>query len=360
MLSPIKRLAYRKFREYETKLHELNYLFWECTTRCNLRCLHCGSDCSKNSAFSDMPLEDFLSAIDTIESTPPHFTVVLTGGEPLLRKDIEICGREIRKRGMHWSLVTNGYLYDKQKHISLLNAGMGALTISLDGLEVSHNWLRNNKHSFKRADEAIGLAANASRLNFDVVTCVNKHNYNELPLIHDYLISKGVKAWRLFTITPIGRAKNNSDLFLSDAEFKGMLEFISIRRKEKVMNIQFSCEGYVGKYEMKVRNNFFFCRAGINIGSVLIDGSISACPNIDRTFAQGNIYADNFYHVWQTRYALFRDRNWTKKGTCAACKDYRDCLGNGLHYWHGEKKNVLICHKVIAERTLRNCRVNSP
>jgi len=344
MLESVKRIAHNKFRESEIKRHELSYLFWECTTRCNLNCLHCGSDCYKDSSYKDMPLEDFLSAIDTIESYPENFIVVLTGGEPLLRKDIEQCGREIRKRGMRWSLVSNGYLYDKQKHISLLNAGLGALTISLDGLEKSHNWLRNNKNSFAKVDKAIEYAVSSSRLNFDIVTCVNKRNFHELPLIYDYLISKGVEAWRLFTIVPIGRAKDNQDLFLTDNEFVEMLEFISTGRKDKSIDIKFSCEGYVGKYESRVRDSRFFCRAGINIGSILIDGSISACPNIDRTFIQGNIYQDNFYNIWQTKFDLFRNRSWTRRGKCADCKDYRDCQGNGFHYWHGEKDSVLVCH----------------
>jgi len=139
MLSGIKRFAFRKFRESETRLHELNYLFWECTTRCNLNCIHCGSDCSKDSSHRDMLLSDFLSALDTIKKPQKNLTVVLTGGEPLLRKDIEKCGFEIRKRGMRWSMVSNGQLYDKEKHISLLNSGMGALTISLDGLENKQN-----------------------------------------------------------------------------------------------------------------------------------------------------------------------------------------------------------------------------
>ncbi|MBP1664392.1 MAG: radical domain protein, partial [Bacteroidetes bacterium] len=139
MVSILKQALFRKFKKSEAKYHELNYLFWECTTRCNLNCRHCGSDCSKDSFYKDMPLDDFLKALDTIQTPSENFTVVLTGGEPLLRKDIEICGREIRKRGMRWSMVSNGYLYDNEKHISLLNAGLGALTISIDGLESSHN-----------------------------------------------------------------------------------------------------------------------------------------------------------------------------------------------------------------------------
>ena len=345
-----RKKSFQRFKKAETKIHELNYLFWECTSRCNLNCLHCGSDCSKDSSFEDMPLSDFLSALDTIESKPGNFTVVITGGEPLLRKDIELCGREIRKRGVRWSIVTNGYLYDRERHISLLNAGIGALTISLDGLEATHNWLRNTRNSFLKVDNAIDLAVSSSRLNFDIVTCVNRRNINELQPIYDYLIRKGVKAWRLFTIVPIGRAKNNPDLLLKDFQFRELMDFISLKRKEKSIDIKFSCEGYVGKYELKVRDSFFFCRAGINVGSVLIDGSISACPNIDRAFSQGNIYTDNFNEIWKTKYQSFRDRSWTKTGQCEKCSDYLYCQGNGLHNWQKNKENVLICHNEKIEK----------
>jgi radical SAM enzyme (rSAM/lipoprotein system) len=353
MFSTIKRIGFRKFRESEVKLHELNYLFWECTARCNLNCLHCGSDCSKNSSYKDMPVEEFLAALDTIHEPAPNFTVVFTGGEPLLRKDIEWCGREIRKRGMRWSLVSNGLLYDKERHISLLNAGMGALTLSLDGLENSHNWLRNNESSFHKVVHAIELAVGSSRLNFDVVTCVNNRNIGELAQIRDLLIQKGVSSWRLFTIIPIGRAKNNADLSLTDGQFVELMDFITDSRKSKAIEVKFSCEGYVGQYELKVRDSYYFCRAGINIGSILIDGSISACPNIERSFSQGNIYEANFYNVWQTKFEPFRNRSWTKTGQCATCRDYHDCLGNGFHNWHGDKQDVLVCHNKKIEKSTK-------
>lgn len=353
MISSLKKYAFRNFKKVETKQHELNYLFWECTTRCNLNCLHCGSDCSKDSFFPDMPIEDFLKAIDTIETIPNNFTVVFTGGEPLLRNDLEICGKELRKRGFKWSIVSNGHLYDKHRHISLLNAGIGALTISLDGLEESHAWLRNSKSSFNKVVNAIELAASSSRINFDIVTCVNQKNIKELRQIKDLLISKNVKAWRLFTIIPIGRAAKNSDLLLTDNQFLELLDFIKVQRNNNAIDIKFSCEGYVGKYEPYVRDSYFFCRAGINIGSILIDGNISACPNIDRTFSQGNIYKDNFFEVWQNKFEPFRNREWMKVGQCEKCDEYKDCQGNGFHNWHGEKKNVLVCHNEKIKKTTK-------
>lgn len=346
----IKKLLFRKFKKLETKVHELNYLFWECTTRCNFNCLHCGSDCSKDSSFPDMPLQDFLKALDTIKHRSKNFTVVLTGGEPLLRKDLENCGMEIRRRGFMWGMVSNGYFYDEEIQNTLQNVGLSSLTISLDGLEDSHNWLRNTEKSFEKVDKAIIIAASSKKINFDVVTCVNQRNLNELSSLYKYLISRGVKSWRLFTIAPIGRSKENPELFLSDSQFKEMLDFIKDKRKTKGIDIKFSCEAYVGNYELKVRDTFFFCRAGINIGSVLIDGSISACPNIDRSFSQGNIYSDNLFEIWQNKFIPFRDRNWNKVGICKNCSEYKDCIGSGLHYWHGNKTSIQVCHnKVITE-----------
>jgi radical SAM enzyme (rSAM/lipoprotein system) len=352
MYKILRKNAFHRFRATETRNHLLSYLFWECTTRCNLNCLHCGSDCSKDGSVEDMPLKDFLSALDTIEKRSDNLIVALTGGEPLLRKDIELCGREIRKRGMRWGMVTNGYLYDEERHIKLLNAGLGALTISLDGLEDTHNWLRNTKNSFAKTDRAISLAASSPRLNFDVVTCVNKRNLQELPAIYEYLKGKGVKAWRLFTVAPIGRAVNSQDLFLTDPQFKEMLDFIILKRKLKSLDVKFSCEGYVGSYELKVRDSYYFCRAGINIGSILSDGSISACPNIDRSFSQGNIYRDNFYEIWQNRFQPFRDRSWTRTGKCEGCTDYPECQGNGLHNWQNHGKDMLVCHNAKIKKAM--------
>ena len=339
---------FRLFRDNEARVHELNYLFWECTTRCHFHCRHCGSDCSVQSREKDMPLEDFLRALDTIPPThrPRDFTVVLTGGEPLLRPDIVEAGREIRRRGFGWGMVSNGWLYDEPMQQRLLEAGMGVLTVSLDGLEASHDWMRGMPGSYRRVLRAIGLFAREPRLNADVVTCVNKRNISELPQMYDLLEGMGLKQWRLFTIIPIGRAAADPDMHLTDTEFVELMEFIKGKREEGgPMQVTFSCEGYLGRYEEKVRPVRAFCHAGVNIASVLIDGRICACPNIDRDrFSQGNIYEDNFYEVWETRFQPFRDRSWARTGRCAGCKEWKNCLGGGMHNWHGDTGEALQCH----------------
>ena len=339
-------LLFRLFRDNETRVHELNYLFWECTTRCQLRCRHCGSDCSMIKGEKDMPLEDFLRALDTIPAThrPKDFTVAITGGEPLLRPDLAEAGAEIRRRGFGWGMVTNGWGYDEAMHEKLMASGMGSVTVSLDGLKATHEWMRGVPESFDRAVRAIGIVAAEPRLNADVVTCVNRRNLSELPALHQLLSDLGVRQWRLFSVIPIGRAAGEPEMSLSNGEFVSMMEFIQTKRQEGgPLKVSFSCEGFLGRYEEQVRDIRYFCRAGINIASILIDGRICACPNIDRDqFSQGSIYTDNFYEVWEKRFIPFRKREWTKKGSCAECKNWRNCLGNGMHNWHGGK--LLQCH----------------
>ena len=341
-------LLFRLLRDNEIKVHELSYLFWECTTRCNLSCRHCGSDCSIASREKDMPIEDFLRAVDTIpaKERPKNFLVVLTGGEPLLRPDIEEVGRAISGRGLMWSMVSNGWFYDEAMHARLMGAGMRALTISLDGLKESHDWMRGRPGSYERALRAISVMSAEPRLTSDVVTCVNRRNLSELPEIFRTLEGVGARQWRLFTIIPIGRAAKDPDMVLTPAELRSMMDFITEKRLEGGrMKVTFSCEGYVGPYEEKVRDYRFFCHAGINIASVLIDGRICACPNIDRDlFSQGNIYADNFWEVWEHGFLPFRHREWAQKGPCAGCSQWRNCLGGGMHNWHAPAHEVLQCH----------------
>ena len=335
------------FRKKETQLHELDYLFWECTQRCNLNCQHCGSDCTASSLYKDMPFEDLLKAIEPLEKRFKRnsILVVITGGEPLVRADLADCGRQLRNHGFLWGIVSNGFAYDSTRHGELMNAGLCSITFSLDGLRETHDTFRKRQGSFDRALNAIDLVANEkSPLAYDVVTCVSPMNINELETIKQLLIEHHVKAWRFFTIEPIGRAAKDPNLQLSDQQFRQLMDFIVATRREGMIDAKFSCEAYVGPYERKVRDWYYFCRAGITIGSILVDGSISACPNIDRRFAQGNIYHDNFLDVWENRFQRFRDRSWMKTGPCASCEVYKNCLGGAMHLHRKDADEILMCH----------------
>ncbi len=364
-----KYSIFRIYKKSVIKKHELNYLFWECTLRCNLNCLHCGSDCLKLSDTPDMPAKDFIKVLDDIKEKNPvkNLTVCITGGEPLLRDDLENTGREIIARGYNWGLVTNGMLLTHQRFLSLINAGMRSISFSIDGFEKEHTFLRINLQSYKKVCEAIALAANfqkqhGNRLIFDVITCVHSKNLDILPQLRDDLIERGVKQWRIFSIFPEGRADKN-DLSLTKEEYKKLMDFIVETRsykdsKGRSIHLNYSCEGWLGKYELKARDYFFFCRGGVNVGSVMCDGSISACLSVrGKDFIQGNIYGQtagntpenrqvcvSYMDIWNTKFQNARNRDWTKKGKCKTCKQWKKCMGNGLHLYHDMKSEPAHCN----------------
>lgn len=356
-LSLRQRIAlnlHRRIRHNSAQIHELNNLFWECTLRCNMNCRHCGSDCKQSTMSPDMPAKDFFKAIDDI--TPhvdPHKTfITFTGGEALVRQDLEEVGLELYRRGFPWGVVTNGFLLNESRLDSLLRAGMHSITVSFDGFEDDHNWIRRNDKSFERADKAIKLLVQTPDLVWDIVTCVNPRNYGRLEDFKEYLISIGVRDWRLFSIFPMGRAAENPELQLSDEQFRGLFEFIKKTRTEGRIHANYGCEGFLGSYEGEVRDYYFHCRAGVNVASVLCDGSISGCTSIRSNFHQGNIYKDNLWDVWQNRFEKYRDRSWTKerktedgeeKTRCADCGMWKYCEGSGMHLYNDDGE-LLFCH----------------
>lgn len=295
-----KRIAlelFRSIKKNRAKLHELRTLFWECTLRCNVSCRHCGSDCHVSASVPDMPVEDFLKVIDDITPyvEPNKVLVIFTGGEALVRKDIEKCGLELYRRGYPWGIVSNGYLMTRERLDSLLASGLHSATISLDGFEEAHNWLRRNPKSFEKALNAICMLA------------------------------------------------EEKDLQLTNEQFTWLMNFIRFCRKEGKIHVSYGCEGFLGNYEAEVRDSIFQCNAGINTASVLADGAISGCPSIRANFHQGNIYKDDFIDIWNNEFKPYRNRQWAKKGECADCKMFRYCEGNGMHLYDDEG-NLLVCH----------------
>lgn len=324
----------RKLQDEAVREHRLDTLFWECTLRCNLACRHCGSDCTASPDYRDMPAEDFFRVLDN-QITPHVDThkvfVILSGGEVLVRRDLEKIGLSLYRREYPWGIVTNGLALDARRFDSLLASGLHAMTVSLDGFEPQHTYIRQNPRSFEHAVEAVRMAAAEPSIAFDVVTCATPALMPRLDEFKEFLISLGLKSWRIFTIFPSGRAANDASLQLSREQFVELLEFIKRTRKEGRIHVNYACEGFLGGYETEARDTFYECRAGVGVASIRIDGSISGCTSIRADYNQGNIYKDDFWDVWQNRFEPFRNREWMRKDECGECKMFRYCRGGGMH-----------------------------
>ena len=197
--------------------------------------------------------------------------------------------------------------------------------------------------TFTYASQAIKILAGERSIAFDVVTCVNQRIFPKLNEIKEYLISMGLKRWRIFTVFPVGRAATDPELQISNEQYRRLMDFIVATRKEGRIHLSYGCEGFLGPYEGKVRDHLFSCQAGLSIASVRIDGSISGCTSIRSHFDQGNIYKDDFIDVWENRFGSFRNHSPFRTGECADCKWWKWCLGNGMHL-RDEQGKLILCN----------------
>jgi radical SAM enzyme (rSAM/lipoprotein system) len=349
----LRSIVHPLYKSLETDIHPLRYLFIEITQKCNLHCRHCGSDCTKDARLPELTTKQWSDFFEKLAAdfSPEDLVLVITGGEPFCAPAFPSLLAKISSLGLRWGMVTNGYALTPGNIREILRHRISSITVSVDGLEISHDWLRGRKGSFARAEAGLRRLASAGIPFLDVVTCVHPGNLRELDDIKALLVSLGVKHWRLFSIFPKGRAAANRELLLGAEDTRRMLDWIARQRKATPrdrISINFSCEGYLPKeIDEKVRDEPYFCRAGINIGSVLCDGSISACPNISRSLVQGNILTDDFRKVWEEKFEPFRNRDWMRKGPCKTCPEWKRCRGNSMHLWDDEKQQTVFCYHAL-------------
>jgi radical SAM protein with 4Fe4S-binding SPASM domain len=345
----IKSKSHNYYKKLEIKDHNLLYLFLEITRKCNLSCLHCGSDCKSDVKSPELTGESWLKIIDYIaDNYSKELCFVITGGEPLVHKDLLKITQHIKKKNRRWGMVTNGLIFNELIFSELIKNGLYSITFSLDGTKDSHNKLRNNSHSYDRVLNALDIIGNSSLRFKDVVTCVYPDNLHQLDEIAEILIEKNITSWRLFRIFPSGRAYNNPITQLTFKQTQELLNWIRINKKlyaKKGLTINLSCEGWL-PYELdkKVRDEAFFCRSGINMASVLADGTITGCSNNRETFFQGNILKDDFSFVWENRFKDLRDRKWISETICNDCEHIKKCMGSSIHLWEMGEKAPKFCY----------------
>jgi radical SAM protein with 4Fe4S-binding SPASM domain len=346
-IDALRQRAWRGYKRLETKAHQLRYLFFEVTRRCNLACLHCGSDCSHEASMPEMTLASWISIMDYVKAYWNPF-IVLTGGEPLVRSDLCELTAALARRQLIWGMVTNGLVLDQAIFDTMVGNGLSSITLSLDGDRASHQYIRRHPLAYDRALAAMKLIG-ASSLRFkDVVTCVYPGNLDLLETLADQFLDNGMNSWRLFRIFPKGNAARHPELILDYAQSWALVEWIRDHRalyKRRGLDVSFSCEGYLPfALDRQVRPDPFFCRAGINIASILSDGTISGCNNNGPQYYQGNVAVDDFHTVWENGFAEYRDRSWMRTGLCADCGQWPDCQGGSIHLRDKTAEDPQFCY----------------
>ena len=323
----------------------LQYLFWESTLRCNLGCLHCGSDCVRNDSTREAELdgEVIKRELRSIAKSysPWSITFAIIGGEPLVREDIIGVGAYAAELGFNWGITTNGMLLTADMIRRLKEARLSTISVSFDGIEADHDALRNCKGSHKIVKTAISrLLDDRFFSKFDVICCVSKINIERLDEFMEEAISLGIPVFSR------GRASKNNGLMLEKSDYLRMLEFIKKQREtRKGIKVYLSEEGYWGpEWECVVRDGFHYCASGVQIGSILHDGKVTGCPSVSRQFIEGNIKETPFVEIWKNKFARYRsDREKAFAEKCSGCEHWVLCEGGGFHLLDQENASDSFC-----------------
>lgn len=301
------------------------YVGWDCSRVCNLNCEHCGA--KKEKYTKELETEEIKKVIDQISKMGSKYFEV-TGGEPLLRKDLLEVFEYAKSKGLKTSLATNGFLIDKD-NVSKISQVFDIFQISLDGPEKIHNEIRGNKFAFKKVIRAVELLKKSDKNPYLTISSViTSHNFPYLEEMAKIISKLNVDLWKIITLMPIGKAKNNKKLFLSKDQFHNLLKFAQKNAKRYKIQLAENM-GHLGKYETKARSLPFLCPIGLLTLCIGVDGNIRGCPeqpDIPR-FQEGNVLKEDISSIWQKGFKKYRDLDLVKNEECQKCRYKNDCRG---------------------------------
>ena len=302
------------------------YVFWDCTRRCNLRCLHCGA--VKERYDHELTTDQIKGILDQLAEQKVRMFAA-TGGEPLLRKDLPDVLSHARRRGLRTGIASNGFLIDRMAAQWIRDFEVYSVQISLDGLEQTHNLIRGNDESFARAVRALELLRERDIPVLSVATTVTTGNIHEIEGLKQVLLRMGIGLWRLAALMPIGRAQE-SDLFLDGQQLARLLTYVK-ENSSKRLRIYFAENlTYLANWEKGIRRGPLICPIGFTACCIGVDGSVRGCPEQPDTDEnrEGSLLEQPFGEIWQKGFRRYREREILRLDTkCAACRSKNDCYG---------------------------------
>ena len=353
-LAAVKTSHLEKLADYTRVLYrapELRKLFFELTLQCNERCFHCGSSCSPGTLTPDeLSREEWFTIIDQVAADfdISRMQLCITGGEPLLNRDFFDIMGYAHERGFRWGMTSNATLITPEVAARLAEVGMGTISVSIDGLRDTHDALRGLAGGYDRAMAGIQNLIDVGAFNaVQVTTVVNHGNIDQLDELFAIMDGIDIDSWRVINLEPIGRALTRPDLMLTRDDYVRLFEFIREKRRAGYP-VEYGCTHYLGlEYEAEVREWYWLCNAGVYTASIMANGDIGACLDIERRpeVIQGNIRTDRLLDVWNNRFELFRRDLSELNDECRVCEHARFCRGDAHHSWEYDASRPLVCFK---------------
>ncbi len=315
----------------------LRVLAWEVTRRCNLSCVHCRAGAEDHLYPGEMDTGQALAFLDELAQWAQPI-VILTGGEPLLRKDIYEIAAHGTGLGLRMVMAPNGTLLSDESARKAVEAGIARISVSLDGATAeSHDRFRGQEGAFEGALQGIEAARRAG-LEFQVNTTITPQNLDRMEDIHRLVRDLGAAAHHVFLLVPTGRGRRmaglealeyeqtlnwfydqrSPDIHLKATCAPHYYRILRQRAKEEGKKVTFESHGL----EAVTRG----CLGGIGFAFVSHVGQVQPCGYLE--LAAGNLKEKSFKEIWEES-PLFADlRDYSKyEGKCGECEYVRVCGG---------------------------------
>ncbi|KYC37668.1 heme biosynthesis protein [Scytonema hofmannii PCC 7110] len=356
--------------------HRKSYAVWEITLKCNLACSHCGSRAG-NARSEELSTEEALDLVRQMAEVGIK-EVTLIGGEAFLRPDWLEIAKAISEAGMLCGMTTGGYGISLETAGKMKAAGIRTVSVSIDGLEETHDRLRGRKGSWKYAFKTMSHLREVG-IAFGCNTQINRLSAPEFPCIYECIRDAGARAWQIQLTVPMGNAADNADILLQPHELLDiypMLARVARRAYQEGVQLQAGNNiGYYGPDERLLRgrgseHEFSFwqgCGAGLSTLGIEADGAIKGCPSLPTTaYTGGNIRERSLYDIIENSAELRLNLGaGTPEGTkhlwgfCKTCEYAELCRGGcswTAHVFFDRRGNNPYCHHralVHEERGLR-------
>lgn len=321
--------------------NQLRLVFWETTTSCNLKCVHCRASAVADRSPQELTYEQSCDLLSEIASFARP-VIVLSGGEPLVRPDILQIARYGHDLGLRMVLATNGTTVGADISRDMVNAGIQRVSVSLDGVDAStHDSFRGLPGAFDAALRGIECCK-AAGMPVQINTTVAKHNVEQLPRILELATSIGACALHLFLLVPTGCGKEISGReMISPDEYESVLGWLYDASKESTINLKATCAPHyfrVMRQRAKAEGIKITpethgleamtkgCLAGSAVCFVSYRGDVYPCGYFP--VSAGNVLATPFQTIWNDSelFHTLRDPS-SLRGKCGICEFARVCGG---------------------------------
>ncbi len=215
-------------------------VFWELTTGCNLSCIHCRASATELMSPDDLSTAECLDVVDQIASYAP-LILVLSGGEPLWRRDVFEIARHAVSKGLRVALATNGTLIDETMAIRIKEAGIVRVAISLDGADKhTHDAFRGHVGAFEASLRGIRHLQELG-ISTQINTTVSKHNSHQLQETLELAKRLKVDAFHLFACAVGCGLTIAEDQSIGAAEAEEILNWFYDRSIDSGMELKATC-----------------------------------------------------------------------------------------------------------------------